>query len=223
MKIACPRSLFRRTTALIAFAVLTIAGCSIPGDGKVTTIAPGQIPYDLSATTTLAPTTTTSSTTTTTLPFATTTSTSSTIPAEEVTLFFIAGTQVVPITQLLLSPATPPQVLSALAQGVPLGDTSAGLRSALPADFAGTVTVSRGIATVDLPPTFITDLPGAEQRLAVAQIVLSLTRRAGIGQIIFTSNERPQSVPRGRGDLTQPGGAVACDDYSNLLPSGVAC
>ena len=223
MSSSSTRVRFRRLTALITLPLLVVAGCSIPGDGRVTTIAPSEIPYDLSATTTLAPTTTTSSTTTTTLPFATTTSTSSTIPAEAVTLFFIAGTQVVPITQLLLGPATPPQVLSALAQGVPLGETSAGLRSALPSDFAGTVTVSRGIATVDLPPTFITDLPGTEQRLAVAQIVLSLTRRAGIGQISFTSDERPQSVPRGRGDLTEPGGNVACDDYANLLPSGVAC
>ena len=208
---------------LCAAFLLAAAGCSIPGDGSVVTIAPEDIPYDLSATTTVAPTTSVPDTTSTTMPFATTTSTSSTIPAEAVALFYIAGNQVVPITQLLLSPATPPQVLSALAQGVPSGESSAGLRSALPIDFAGSVTVTRGIATVDLPPNFINELPGAEQRLAVAQIVLTLTRRAGIGQIVFTTEQRAQAVPRGRGDLTEPGGAVACEDYSNLLPSGYAC
>ena len=216
----------RRSTLASAFgtaALLVLVGCSIPGDGRVVTIAPEDIPYDLAATTTVVQTTTLPSTTSTTIPFATTTSTSSTIPAEEVALFFIAGNQVVPITQLLLSPATPPQVLSALAQGVPTGESSAGLRSALPVDFAGSVTVARGIATVDLPPNFINELPGAEQRLAVAQIVLTLTRRAGIGQIVFTSEQRAQAVPRGRGDLTEPGGAVACEDYSNLLPSGYSC
>jgi len=208
---------------LCAAFLLAVGGCSIPGDGRVVTIAPEDIPYDLGATTTVAPTTSVPDTTSTTMPFATTTSTSSTIPAEAVALFYIAGNQVVPITQLLLSPATPPQVLSALAQGVPSGESSAGLRSALPIDFAGSVTVTRGIATVDLPPNFINELPGAEQRLAVAQIVLSLTRRAGIGQIVFTTEQRAQAVPRGRGDLTEPGGAVACEDYSNLLPSGYAC
>ena len=202
---------------------ITVSACSIPGDSHIVTIAPEDIPYDLDATTTTAPTTTAPSTTSTTLPFATSTSTSSTIPAEEVSLFFIAGAQVVPIAQLLLSPASAPQVLSALAQGVPVGDSSAGLRSAVPVDFAGSVTVARGIATVDLPDNFITELPGVEQRLAVAQIVLTLTRRAGIGQIVFTSGQRAQSVPRGRGDLTEPGGAVTCEDYSNLLPSGYAC
>lgn len=213
---------FRRAIAAAALVLLT-AACSIPGDSGVTPISPDEIPYDLAATTTLPTTTSTTSTTSTTTPFATTTSTASTIPAEEVTLFFIAGNQVVPINQLLLSPASPPQILSALAQGVPEGDSSVGLRSALPVDFAGSVTVARGIATVDLPTDFITDLPGAEQRLAVAQIVLTLTRRAGIGQIVFTSGQRPQNVPRGGGDLTEPGDSVACEDYSVLLPSGVAC
>lgn len=209
----------------MATAVTTLlVSCSIPGDGKVAVIAPEDIPYGLDATTTVPPTTSLPHiATTSTIPFETTTTTSSTIPAELVALFYIAGTQVVPITQLLLGPATPPQVLAALAQGVPVGDSSAGLRSALPADFAGSVSIARGLATVDLPADFVNGLPGAEQRLAVAQIVLTLTRRAGIGQVVFTSGQRAQAVPRGRGDLTEPGGAVACEDYSNLLPSGYSC
>ena len=142
---------------------------------------------------------------------------------EVVSLFYVAGAQLVPINRLLLTPAVAPQVLAALAEGPPDGDPSAGLRTALPTDFVATVEVLRGIATVDLPPTFVTELPGAEQRLAIAQIVLTLTRRAGIGQVTFTTQSRPQSVPRGRGDLAGPGEAVACDDYANLLPTGYSC
>ncbi|MEY3567069.1 MAG: hypothetical protein RLZ19_1083 [Actinomycetota bacterium] len=206
----------------IVLVVMTAVSCSIPGSGNVRTIDPGDIPYELNATTTVAPTTTIAVTTTTPAS-ASTTSTSTTVPVEVVSLFYVAGAQLVPINRLLLTPAVAPQVLAALAEGPPDGDPSAGLRTALPTDFVATVEVLRGIATVDLPPTFVTELPGAEQRLAIAQIVLTLTRRAGIGQVTFTTQSRPQSVPRGRGDLAGPGEAVACDDYANLLPTGYSC
>jgi hypothetical protein len=206
----------------IVLVTMTAVSCSIPGSGDVRTIDPGDIPYELNATTTVAPTTTIAVTTT--IPAsASTTSTSTTVPVEVVSLFYVAGAQLVPINRLLLTPAVAPQVLAALAEGPPDGDPSAGLRTALPTDFVATVEVLRGIATVDLPPTFVTELPGAEQRLAIAQIVLTLTRRAGIGQVTFTTQSRPQSVPRGRGDLAGPGEAVACDDYANLLPTGYSC
>lgn len=206
------------------FVVLATSGCSIPGDGSVKQIDPDQIPYELNATTTSPAPTTVPATTTTAPVVETTTSTiSSTIPVEVVRLFFVAGAQIVPIDRLLLSPAAAPQVLAALSEGPPEGDAAAGLRSALPVGFVAEVSVERGIATVVLPATFITDIPGGEQRLAVAQIVLTLTRQSGVGQVRFTSNNEPQSVPRGRGDLSAPGATVACDDYANLLPSNFSC
>ena len=217
-----------RNTARCLIALLSIvlaaSSCSIPGDGSVKRIDPNQIPYDLNATTTSPPPTTVPATTTTAPVVESTTSTiSSTIPVEVVRLFFVAGAQIVPIDRLLLSPAAAPQVLAALSEGPPEGDAAAGLRSALPVGFVAEVSVERGIATVELPGTFITELPGGEQRLAVAQIVLTLTRQAGVGQVRFTSDNEPQSVPRGRGDLSSPGATVACDDYANLLPSNFSC
>jgi len=211
----------KRRVGSFVLASMMAVSCSIPGSGDVRSIDAEDIPYELNATTTAAPTTTVVVTTTS--PAASTTSTSTTVPVEIVPLFFVAGAQLVPINRLLLSPAVAPQVLAALAEGLPEGDPSAGLRTAIPPEFVATVVVLRGIATVDLPPTFVTALPGAEQRLAIAQIVLTLTRRAGIGQVTFTTQSQPQSVPRGRGDLTGPGEAVACDDYANLLPAGYSC
>lgn len=219
-------SLRRRTTVVLSgtllVTVLVTVACGVDGDSSVRPIDPGAIPAELTATTstTEAPATTTTPTTSTTIPVLDTTTT---VPVESVVVFYVAGTQVVPIDRLLLSPAAAPQVLAALLEGVPEGDLAAGLRSALPLDLAATVLVERGIASVDLPPAFVTDLPGAEQRLAVAQIVLTLTRRAGIGQVVFTSENQPLAVPRGRGDLTAPGDPVACDDYSNLLATGYSC
>lgn len=209
---------------ILTATAMVVTSCSLPGDGSVKQIDADKIPYELNATTTSSPPTTVPASTTTTPVVETTTSTSSsTIPVEIVSMFFVAGTQVVPIDRLLLSPAAAPQVLAALSEGPPEGDAAAGLRSALPVGFAAEVTVERGVATVVLPGAFITELPGGEQRLAVAQIVLTLTRQSGVGQVRFTSNNEPQSVPRGRGDLTTPGATVACDDYANLLPSNFSC
>ena len=217
------RKMARSLIALLSIVLVT-SSCSIPGDGSVKQIDPDQIPYELNATTTSPPPTTVPATTTTAPVVESTTSTiSSTIPVEVVRLFFVAGAQIVPIDRLLLSPAAAPQVLAALSEGPPEGDAAAGLRSALPVGFVAEVSVERGIATVELPGTFITELPGGEQRLAVAQIVLTLTRQAGVGQVRFTSDYEPQSVPRGRGDLSSPGATVACDDYANLLPSNFSC
>ncbi|MEI7505484.1 MAG: GerMN domain-containing protein [Actinomycetes bacterium] len=217
------RTLWNIAGTLTALGIV-VTSCSLPGDGSVKQIDADKIPYELNATTTSSPPTTVPASTTTTPVVETTTSTSSsTIPVEIVSMFFVAGTQVVPIDRLLLSPAAAPQVLAALSEGPPEGDAAAGLRSALPVGFAAEVTVERGVATVVLPKTFITDLPGGEQRLAVAQIVLTLTRQSGVGQVRFTSNNEPQAVPRGRGDLTTPGATVACDDYANLLPSNFSC
>jgi len=217
----------KRLTLILAISsslAIMLTSCSIPGGGSVKQINPDNIPYDLNATTTSSPPTTMVASTTTSPVIETTTSTSSsTIPVEIVSMFFVAGAQVVPIDRLLLTPAAAPQVLAALSEGPPEGDAAAGLRSALPVGFVAEVTVERGIATVELPGTFITDLPGGEQRLAVAQIVLTLTRQAGVGQVRFTSNNEPQSVPRGRGDLSGAGATVACDDYANLLPSNFSC
>lgn len=218
-----PARLRLRALVVLAVTAMVTMACGVNGDSSLRPIDPAEIPDELVATTstTVAPSTTAAATTTsTTLPELATTTT---VPVESVVVFFVAGAQVVPIDRLLLSPAAAPQVLAALLEGVPEGDLAAGLRSALPSELAATVLVERGIASVDLPGAFVTDLPGAEQRLAVAQIVLTLTRRAGIGQVVFTSDNQPLPVPRGRGDLTAPGDPVACDDYSNLLAAGYSC
>lgn len=207
-----------RVSMAVVSVLLVLASCGVPSDSENRPLDPSGIPAIFNQTTS---TTTTTTTTTVTTPAPTDAPTS--VPAELVSLYFVAGSQVVPISRQLLSPAAAPQVLAALAEGLPSGDEAAGLRTALPADFSAGVDVERGIATVDLPPTFLNQVPGPEQRLAVAQIVLTLTRRAGIGQVVFTSGAQPQAVPRGRGDLTRPGELVACDDYANLLPFGFSC
>ena len=213
----------RRATNLLVtvfVSALVIGACGVPTSSPSRPIDPDAIPEQFTATTVL-PTTSSPSTTTTVVPPPSTTTTN--LPVEQADLFFVSGSRVVPIPRLLLSPASAPQVMAALVEGVPDIDEAAGLRSALPAGTAFDVAVERGVATVDLDPTFLLVVSGAEQRLAIAQIVLTLTRRAGIGQVSFTSDSQPINVPRGGGDLTTPGEPVACDDYDNLLPAGFSC
>lgn len=212
-----PRILVAVLSAVVSLVAI---GCGVPTTSSSRPIDPNAIPGQFTETT--AATTTTSSTTTTVVepPPSTTTTT---LPVEEVQLYFVSGSRLVPISRLLLSPASAPQVLAALSEGIPDIDEAAGLRSALPPALVVDVAVERGVATVDLDPAFTLIVTGPEQRLAVAQIVLTLTRRAGIGQIVFSSDSEPIAVPRGRGDLTGPGELVACDDYDNLLPGGFSC
>ncbi|NDF32542.1 MAG: hypothetical protein EB147_10020, partial [Acidimicrobiia bacterium] len=99
----------RRTVSIVVVAIVTalVSSCAIPDSGEVSAIDPDDIPYELGATTTAAPTTTVAPTTTSPMA-ASTTSTSTTVPVEVVDLFFVAGTQLVPISRLLLSPAVAP-------------------------------------------------------------------------------------------------------------------
>lgn len=196
--------------------LVVIAGCSVPATSGYEGIPAGEIPFDLNApSTTAAPTTTTSSTTTTIDPNA---------PAGEpgviseiVDLYFVSGSNVVKTQLNITSPATATQTLGSLIAGPPQDGTAVGIRSALPELFTATVNVVRGVATVNAASSFLNNLPPGDQNLAIAQIVLTLTSRPGIGQVLFSVDGSLIAVPRGRGDLAPAGQSVSFDDYTNLI------
>ena len=82
--------------------------------------------------------------------------------------------------------------------------------------------VERGLATVNLSRSAINQLGSAQQRRAIAQIVLTLTLftsdEGGIGQVVFLVGGQPISVyvPL-LGANSEPGQPVAWTDYSQLL------
>lgn len=219
----------RRPLAAVTAAVLVVAAgaCGVPGSSSFERINP---PPEL-ATTTTAPTTTSrapsSSTAAPSTTAATTTSTTeapttSTNPVYSASLYFVTGSgQLTPIIRQLASSAAQ-QVLTELADGVPVGEEYGGLTTAIPPGTSLVVTTESGLATVELPPTFLTDTPPQNQTAAVAQIVLTLTARPGIGQVRFTSGDEPQEVLRPDSSLTNPGEVVACEDYSSMLAPGAA-
>lgn len=72
----------------------------------------------------------------------------------------------------------------------------------------------RGVATIDLGPTFV-NLDGEDQLLALAQLVLTFTAQPGVGQVAFTLDGAPIDIPRADGTTT--GDPVTRDDFVALV------
>lgn len=204
----------------IAVLLLVVNSCGVPRASNVIGLSDSELPPELNE----LPTTTTSTTTTvvTDEPPQVTTASVPEVLSEPVELYYISANELVATTLTLASPATTSQVLAALISGPPSGDNGVGLRSALPINLNAEIQISKGIAQIDTSLQFLTNLSPIDQRLAIAQVVLTFTRRPGVGQVIFTVDGERIAVPRGRGDLAEPGAAVSFDDYSSLLvaPAG---
>lgn len=207
-------STFSARSARLALAtcLVLLAACGVPEEGRFVPLAPDAIPEALTATTT-----TTSTTTTLAPPPENTTTTVVDVLYDNVEIYLVSANRVVRSERLIVSPATPTQVLDTLLAGLDSETQSAGLRSALPRGLTATIDVRRGVARVASTAPFLSELEPLDQRLAIAQLVLTLTRRPGIGQVLFSVDGVEISVPRGGGDLTEPGVAVTYDDYLAVL------
>jgi len=191
--------------------LLIVSACGVPEEGRFVALDSSEIPAALVATTSISPTST--------LPteIEVTTTTVTEILYDNVEFYFVSANRVVRSERLIVSPATPTQVLDTLLSGLDVGTESTGLRSALPRGLAATIEVRRGVARIAATSPFLSELEPLDQRLAIAQIVLTMTRRPGIGQVIFNVDGQDIQVPRGGGDLTAPGATVTYDDYLTVL------
>jgi spore germination protein GerM len=188
--------------------VIACASCAIPAGGDFQAIPDSEVPYELSSPrTTLAPS-------------AVTTLPGSDTSTEAIDTYFISNSRVLKIVRLVAAPAGPDQALATLSALDTQDPALAGLRTAIPNTFSATVSVERGVASVDSTRGLLDTLSPLDQRLAVAQIVLTLTSRPGIGQVLFSVDGVPTGVPRGRGDLAGPLTPVTFDDYSSLVVTG---
>ena len=198
----------RRSLAVIA-VLLVAAACSVVDDGKVSRIDPpggldDTLPSTTSSASTIPKTSTTGINTSTTL-----------LQTEPAVLYFIASGQLVPVTVPIPSPVRL-RVIMATLQAGPTTEAF-GLRTALPADAEiGVDTDGSGVATVDLPDDFfdIEKVSLNDQRLVIAQIVLTLTTSRGIGQVIFD-----QRVTKPLGESVPAGEPLTYRDYEALTSS----
>jgi spore germination protein GerM len=194
--------------------LLLISGCGVPRASNVSEIPISELPLELNQ----QPTTSTTSTTVAEDASAKESQQpASEVLSEPVELYYISDDRLVATTQSIVSPATFSQVLAALIAGPPTGDNGRGLRSALPSELNAEIEISKGVAQINTTSEFLNGLSPIDQRLAIAQLVLTFTRRPGVGQVTFTVDGQSVAVPRGRGDLAKPGSTVSFDDYSSLI------
>lgn len=196
--------MIRRISTSLVF-VIALSSCAIPSDGEFQPIPNDEVPYELASARTTLP------------PNAATTIPGSDTSTEPIDAYFISNSRVLKIVRLVAAPAGPDQALATLSALDTQDPALAGLRTAIPKSFSATVTVERGVASVDSNRGLLDTLSPLDQRLAVAQIVLTLTSRPGIGQVLFSVDGVPTGVPRGRGDLAGPLTPVTFDDYASLV------
>jgi hypothetical protein len=210
-RFAVPNLRVWRSVILTALTAVGVS-CGVPEEGRFIPLDESQVPDALIVTTTMASTTTTLA-----APPDSTSTTVADVLYDSVELYFVSANRVVRSERRIVSPATPTQVLDTLLAGLDNQTESAGLRSALPRGLTATIDVRRGVARIASTAPFLSELEPSDQRLAIAQLVLTLTRRPGIGQVIFSVDGIDIQVPRGGGDLTAPGAAVTYDDYLAVL------
>ena len=217
--------MIRRTLSIVT-ALLLLGACGVSGSSSFDEIDPADLPDRLNATTTTTTTTTTtipSTSTTDLVPDETTTTvaqTSTTVVATElVAVFFVLQRQIVRLEVPLPIDPVVAQVIPVLEED-PSSVITPGIRTAVPAGLMSVTDVSRGVVTVDLAPTFF-DNPedSIDPTLAIAQIVMTLTRLSGISEVKFTQNGEPTSVPLADSSLSAPDQQFNYEDYEALLTS----
>jgi hypothetical protein len=118
----------------------------------------------------------------------------------------------------LPTPITPEAVVTALLQGVTDAEANNGLRSniATGTKLLGVEGPDNGRVTVNLSSDFL-KVSRELQRLALAQVVFTLTGLPNVDRVLFEFDGKPTQVP-GRGDelTAEP---LTRDDFSQFDPS----
>ena len=185
------------------FLSLGASACSVNSGSEFVEVDQSEIPFDLSAPETTA--------TTTTVPLATQTTVAGTI-YELADLYFIKNNQLLKVQLEIGGPTNPQNVFAALIAGLP-DPAHTKVTTLLPANLTAIIDVQGGVANVNLQSGILDALTPSQQRLAIAQISLTLTSQPGIGQVTFSVNGKSIGVPRGKGDIAAAGIPVAFDDY----------
>ena len=138
----------------------------------------------------------------------TTTTTSQTTPQESssVAVYFLRGEKVSPVRRTIAAtPAVARTALTELLAGPTEEEVASGLRSAIPAGTAlRDVSISGGVATVDLDGTFDDGGGSASMLGRVAQIVATLTRFPTVDRVAFRIDGRPVEAIGGEGVVVDP-------------------
>jgi spore germination protein GerM len=195
----------RRLAVIVVLAALPLAtaGCGVDEEASAHRISRQAVPPEL-----LEPATTT--TTTTTPPAVTVT----TAPLQSVTLYYVRADRIVRVQREVDTTLATLGLLTLLSTAPAASDAATGMRTALPPKAVTSVSVSGGIAAVDLATPF-TEGSARDQTFAFAQITYTLTALPGVGLVSFTLNGAHVDVPGGDGSIVL--GPVSRDTYRGLV------
>lgn len=186
----------RLLVALVAGLVFASTACGVEAEGSAQRVPEADVPFAL-----LDPPATVEETTTTTSPDTMT-----------VQLFLVLEDGLVEVDRELEPPVSIVRLVSVLGDGPTPAEQSLGVTTYLP-EGSGVdgVSLAGGIAYVELGESFL-GVPQEQQRLALAQLVFTLTGRPGVGRVLFRIDGQPIEVPRGDGTLTSE--SVSRDSYA---------
>jgi hypothetical protein len=185
------RSTVQRLSA--AVLVVVLAGCGIASETDANRVAPDEVPFGLlddQVTTTIASGTT-----------------------EPV--YLVTNDRLVPVDRTVPVGGELTDLLELVIDGPSGVEEELGITTALPAGTVGSAREARGVAVVDLTAEF-GDIRSADQPLALAQIVYTLTAQPGIGAVRFTLEGQDVDVPLPDGTSAA---TLARDDLETFAPN----
>ncbi|HYH51235.1 MAG TPA: GerMN domain-containing protein [Acidimicrobiia bacterium] len=187
----------RRTASVIAGLVaVVLAGCGIPQD-SAPTVLPGGVVNPALAAGDGQPQ-----------------AGAAVRPEADAQIFLVQAEQLVSVRRVAPR-GDLAGVLTLLLQGPTEAEFAAGSRTAIsPQTTLRSARLDGDTAVVDLSGALV-EVGGEEQILAVAQIVLTATAVAGVGQVRLLLEGQAVEVPRADGTLTSD--ALRAADYAGLL------
>jgi germination protein M len=121
-------------------------------------------------------------------------------------VFLVRGEHVAPVRRVgAHTPAVARAAVSALLRGPTASERKDGYSSAIPARTGlGSISVSRGVATVDFSSRFELGGGSLSMQLRVAQVVYTLTQFPSVGRVAFRLDGRPVEWIGGEGVSVSP-------------------
>lgn len=187
---------------LVAAFALVLSGCGVQHDEQARTLPTDKVPFGLLAT----------STTTTTAPAATE------VPAVPTPVYLVDNEtgRLVEVQRSVAEPYSVRSALKELLEGPTDEELARGLRSniASATELLGIIGPENGVVTIDLSD--LTGTAGEGQRLALAQIVFTVTAAPQVDRVLFRFKGEPSEVPNGAGEST--GAPLSRADFATFDP-----
>lgn len=137
-------------------------------------------------------------------------------PVEPIIVYLIRGDEVVSRPRLSLSPITPQSIIDSLSSGLSEFELANDLRSSLSISplVIENARLNSDIAEISVSSTFL-DLAGSEQRLLLAQVVLSFFKNLDVSAVRVLNDEGDVAVPGASGEIIER--PLVVSDYSSLI------